>query len=159
MGDVTRLTIPSVKLNGPKFITEQSPIGPGWYRTRVAGEERWWDGAAWTLHARPGPGPGPAQVAAPDRPVANRAPNSFWRGSKEGSLIVSIFCALLTIPTGLYMLWALLSGSLAFLILFFALLLFVFLAVFLLLNFFGLRRQEAAARALHASPAQPPPTA
>ncbi|MFE6977347.1 DUF2510 domain-containing protein [Streptomyces sp. NPDC057682] len=46
------------------------PTPPGWYPdTAAPGTERWWDGAAWTAHVRPGAASVPAPV-----PVAPGAP-------------------------------------------------------------------------------------
>ena len=121
-------------------MTDQQKAVPGWYPGSVPGEERWWDGTAWTAYARP--------AAAPGQPAGNTAPQraGIWRGSKEGSLIVAILCVALTFPTGLAVVWGLLSGSIAFLIPGLAWLMFVAFAVLLFLNYFGLRRQEAAIR-------------
>jgi hypothetical protein len=82
-------------------VDELAPTNPanapaGWYSGGVPGEERWWDGSAWTSHTRP--------AAASHTPVGARQPN------KTGLLIMGIVSACLLLPTGLYFLWALVSG-------------------------------------------------
>jgi hypothetical protein len=63
-----------------------SPQGPGqtpagWYADPSgSGQQRYWDGSAWTEHYAPGAGgqaPQPAYAAAPAQPVGP-APNLWW---------------------------------------------------------------------------------
>jgi len=106
---------------------------PGWYNSGIPGEERWWDGQAWTASARP----------AASGIVA---PNTFWRGSKDGSLIGAILCGVFALVAFIATMLALLSGSITFLAPALATLAGLAFAVILFLNYRGLSRYEALRR-------------
>jgi len=109
---------------------------PGWYAGGTTGEERWWDGVAWTAYARP---------AAPPMTVVPRT-STFWSGSKDGSLVAAILCAVLTIPSLLATVFALLSGSIMFLAPGLAFCVFVAFAIIMFLNWRGLSSNERIRR-------------
>ena len=109
---------------------------PGWYSSGNPGEERWWDGQAWTSNSRP---------ASPGLAGASQ-PSTFWRGSKDGSLIGAILCAVFAFVAFGATILALLSGSITFLAPALATLSGVAFAVILFLNYRGLARNEALRR-------------
>jgi hypothetical protein len=117
-------------------MTEPVQAAPGWYPSGVAGEERWWSGADWTAHTRPTPVP----------VVSTHRPSTFWSGSKTGSLIGAIVCAVVAVLAGLGTLLALLAGPIMFLAPALCMVACIAFAVILFLNYRGLSRNEAIAR-------------
>ena len=117
-------------------MTEPVAVPPGWYSGGVAGEERWWDGAAWTGHVRSS--------------VAPLVWGVRWSGNADASLVVGIIVALIALPAfGAAFLTLITSGFLPALVPGFAGLAFLVLGGLAIVNSFGVRRQNAweAARA------------
>ena len=118
-------------------MTDPVQAPPGWYSNGVAGEERWWSGVDWTAHARP----------APVHVVPGQGtPSTFWSGSKNGSLVGAVVCAVIAVLAGFGTLLALLSGTIMFLAPALCMVACIAFAVILLLNYRGLSRNEAIAR-------------
>jgi hypothetical protein len=118
-------------------MTDPVQTPPGWYPSGVPGEERWWSGVDWTAHARPTP--------APVAPVQG-TPSTFWSGSKNGSLIGAIVCAVIAVFAGFGTLLALLGGTIMFLAPALCMVACIAFAVILFLNYRGLSRNEEIAR-------------
>ena len=111
-------------------MTSPVSVPPGWYSGGVAGEERWWDGAAWTDHVRSS--------------VAPLVWGVRWAGNADASLVVGIIVALFALPAfGAAFLTLLSSGVLASLLPGFAGLVFLVLGGLAIVNSFGVRRQNA----------------
>ena len=124
-------------------MTDPVTVAPGWYAGGVPGEERWWDGAAWTGHVRSSAAPLVWGVR--------------WAGNADASLVVGIIVALLALPAfGAAFLTLLSSGFLASLLPGFAGLVFLVLGALAIVNSFGVRRQDAWATARAASQHVPP---
>jgi hypothetical protein len=117
-------------------MTEPVQAAPGWYPSGVAGEERWWSGADWTAHARPTPVP----------IVSTQRPSAFWSGSKTGSLVGAIVCAVIAVFAGFGTLLALLAGTIMFLAPALCTVMCIAFAIVLFLNYRGLNRNEAIER-------------
>ena len=117
-------------------MTEPNQAPPGWYADGVSGDERWWSGVDWTAHTRPTPPP----VAS-----GQGTPSTFWTGSKNGSLIGAIVCAMIAVLAAFGTLLALLSGTIMFLARAFCMVVCLAFAVILFLNYRGLSRNEAIA--------------
>lgn len=126
-------------------MTEQAQHVPaGWYPSTVEGEQRWWDGYAWTTHFQPTPA---VVIAQPV--IAPKAKNlDYWRGSRAGSLIIGIVCVFMLPGTAVMTWFALLDGSVNVLKGIVFLLGFTAFGVISFLNFWGLGRQNAAKAAL-----------
>ena len=132
-------------------MNEPQAVPAGWYATQLPGEERWWDGGAWTSHTRPAP---TTQQAVPSLRTELR------RGSKEGSLIMAIFAAVLAIPTSLIALWALASGSVApFLVNCLLVLILAAGSVYAFMSFLRIKREQDEARAAYMASVTQAPTA
>lgn len=125
------------------------PVPPGWYPAGVAGQERWWNGTAWTGQVRVVDSSLPRPSDPAGRPEA--AASGFWRGSADGSLAGGIIVALPALILLLLGLVGTLNGALAGSLLavvqgvVFSLvgLALAAVAVLLLLNHRGLRRAAA----------------
>lgn len=118
-------------------MTNPANTPPGWYEGGVPGEQRWWDGVAWTAHARPTP-------AAP--PAPGTVPNKFWNGSKDGSLTAAIVLGCFAVVAFFGTLLALLAGPIAALAPGLAFLGSGTLSVVFFLNWNGLKRNEQIIR-------------
>jgi hypothetical protein len=119
-------------------MTEPVQAAPGWYPSGVAGEERWWSGADWTAYTRPTPVP----------VVSTQRPSAFWSGSKTGSLVGAIVCAVIAVIAvfaGFGTFLALLAGTIMFLAPALCMVACIAFAVILFLNYCGLSRNEAIA--------------
>lgn len=124
-------------------MTDSVSVPPGWYAGGVAGEERWWDGAAWTGHVRSSAAPLVWGVR--------------WAGNADASLVVGIIVALLALPAfGVAFLTLHSGGFLASLLPGFAGLVFLVLGALAIVNSFGVRRQDAWAAARAGSQHVPP---
>jgi hypothetical protein len=118
-------------------MTNPSNTPPGWYEGGVAGEQRWWDGAAWTAHARPTPAAAPAPGTVPNR---------FWNGSKEGSLTAAILLGCFAVVAFFGTLLGMLAGPIGALPPGIAFLGSATLSVVFFLNWNGLKRNEQIVR-------------
>jgi hypothetical protein len=118
-------------------MTDPVHAPPGWYPSAIEGEERWWSGVDWTAHARPTPVP---VVPGP------RATGTVWSGSKNGSLIGGVVCAVIAVFAAFGTLLALLSGTIMFLASALCMVACIAFSVILFLNYRGLSRNEAIAR-------------
>jgi hypothetical protein len=88
----------------------------------------------------------PVQAPAPVVPVQQRTASTFWSGSRDGSLIGAIVCAVIAVFAAFGTLLALLSGTIMFLAPALCMVTCIAFAVILLLNYRGLSRNEAIAR-------------
>jgi hypothetical protein len=120
-------------------MTDPVQAPPGWYPSGVPGEERWWTGSGWTAHARPAPGP-----VVPGQ----RASNTFRSGSKNGSLVGAIVCAVIAVVAGFATLIALFSETVMFLAPALCSVACLAFSVILFFNYRSLSRAEDASRGL-----------
>jgi hypothetical protein len=124
-------------------MNEPQTVLPGWYAAQLSGEERWWDGGAWTSHTRPTPAAQPAAALPADQPGRESLLTELKRGSKEGSLIMAIFAVVQILPTSLWALWALVSGAVAqFLVCCLLVLLFASVSVYAFMSFLRIKREQ-----------------
>jgi hypothetical protein len=118
-------------------MTDPVQAPPGWYPNGAPGEERWWSGVDWTGHSRQAPEP-----VAPGQ----RGASTFWSGSKTGSLVGAVVCAVIAFFAAIGTLLALLSGTIMFLAPALCMVACIAFSVILFLNYRGLSRNEAITR-------------
>jgi len=116
-------------------MSEQTPnVSAGWYPTGAPGDERWWDGTAWTEHVH--------SVLPPGGP---KPPGFQWGGNAVASLVAGIVIGIVALGFGALSLLVLVTAGFfaAFPPAFAALALLAF-ALIGILNWNGLTRQQAA---------------